>query len=439
MPRTRPRTLFLATLALGVSLTLGAAVCEGLLRLLFRDGGRTTFMGPGGHAFEYTYAAPGQLRSPMESGPKAPGVRRILVQGDSITWGDGVREWTDTYPIRLLDRINGPGHWYDMAVHAYDGKEIDNHLATIAGAIERTDPDIVVYQWFINDVEINRALRPQHERSWRTWPWHDDLQAKSFLCYVLDFAADKFLPVPGRSYLTYLEQDYAPGTPGWTLYARTFHAWAEHAIAYADRTILMLYPPVPVDALKDLRSRAATLAAGQVMAFGPNELQHPAGYVDAGQGGAEIVAKAGVMGDMAVTRAIVLAHGDYTAAVHLQSVSPNDGEPAHVTITVGNDRVADTTLSNLPDNHDWQTIEVPFRVEPKLAGDVRVHVTGGDAAIAVDRIELPVHYGIEVLDLAPRLRGMHTATSYFDAHPSAATHAAMADALAMQIRSVKGY
>ena len=437
MQETRPRTLLLATLALGVSLTLGAGICEGLLRLVFRDGGRATLRGPGGRTFEYTYAGPGELRGPMESGPKVPGVRRIMVQGDSITFGDGVREWTDTYPIRLLDRINGPGHWYELAVHAYGGKEIDNHLATIEGAIERTDPDMVIYQWFINDVEIDRTLRPRYQRSWRTWPWHDGLQAKSFLYYVLDFAADRFLPVPGRSYLTYLEQDYAPGTRGWTLYARTFHAWAEHAIAYADRTILMLYPPVPLDALQDLRSRVATLAAGQVLAFGPDELEHPAGDVETGQGHAEIVAKAGATGDTAVTRAIVLAHGDYSATVHLQSVSPNHGEPARVAVTVGNERVAERTLSK--DNHEWQTVEVPFHVKPKVAGEVKVHVTAGDAALAVDRIELPVHYGIEVLDLAPRLRGMHTATSYFDAHPNAATHAVMADALAMQIRSVKGY
>lgn len=439
MTRTQPRTWLLTTMALGLSLALGATICEGLLRLVFRDGGRTTFKGPGGHAFEYTYAAPGELRGPVASGPKVPGVRRIMVQGDSITWGDGVREWTDTYPMLLLDRINGPGHGYDLAVHAYDGKEIDNHLATIAGAIERTDPDIVIYQWFVNDVEIDRSLRPRHGRSWRTWPWHDGLWAGSYLYYVLDFAADELLPVPGRSYLTYMEQDYAPGTLGWKRYAFTFHAWAEHAIAYAGRTIMMLYPPVPADALKDLRSRVTTLAAGQALVFGPDELEHPAGHVETGQGNAEIVSVAGASDDTVVTKAIVLAHGDYTAAVHLQLVAPDHGEPAHVTVTVGNERVADTTLFSLADNHDWQTIEVPFRVEPKLAGEVKVHVKAGDAAIAVDRLELPVHYGIEVLDLAPRLRGMHTATSYFDAHPSAATHAVMADALAMQIRSVAGY
>lgn len=258
MARSRRKTLLLSALTLGVSLTTGALICEGLLRLVFHDGGRTTFMGPGGEYFEYTYAGPAHMRGPMETGPKAPGVRRIMVMGVSITWGDGVREWTDTYPMRLLDRINRAGFGYDMAVHAYDGKEIDNHLATISGAIERTDPDIVIYQWFINDVEIDRANRPRPVRSWRTWPWHGRLQAWSYLYYVLDFEADRLLPVAGRSYMKYMEQDYAHGTHGWKLFARAFHAWAEHAVAYADRTILLLYPPVPIDACAPERPRWPT-------------------------------------------------------------------------------------------------------------------------------------------------------------------------------------
>lgn len=439
MARSRRKTLLLTALTLGVSLTLGALLCEGALRLVFHDGGRTTFMGPGSEYFDYTYAGPGQMRGPMESGPKAPGVRRIMIMGDSITWGDGVREWTDTYPIRLLDRLNRADQGYDMAVHAYDGKEIDNHLVTIAGNIARTDPDIVIYQWFINDVEIDRAIRPRPVRSWRTWPWHSRLQAWSYLYYVLDFEADRLLPVPGRSYLEYMEQDYARGTHGWKLFSRAFHAWAEHAIAYADRTILLQYPPVPVDALQDLRARTATLADGQVLSFGPDELEHPAGRVDTVGGGPAIVAMPDAHSDVAVTRALVLAHGDYTAAVHVQAPPVGTSAAAHITVTVDNEPVADTELAPDGDGHAWHTITVPFHVNQKLSGDVRVHVTSGGAPVAVDRIELPVHYGIEVVDMAPRLRGMQTAVSYFDAHPNVATHDAIAEALATQIRSVAGY
>lgn len=439
MARSRPKTLFLTTLMLGVSLTLGALACEGALRLVFHDGGRTTYLGPGGKPFDYTYAGPGQMRGPMETGPKAPGARRIMVMGDSITWGDGVREWTDTYPMRLLDRINRADQGYDMAVHAYDGKEIDNHLATIAGAIERTDPDIVIYQWFINDVEIDRANRPRHVRPWRTWPWHARLQAVSYLYYVLDFEADRLLPVPGRSYLEHMEQDFAHGTHGWKLFTRAFHAWAEHAIAYADRTILLMYPPVPIDALQDLRARTATLADGQVLSFGPDELEHPAGQIDSVGGGPAIVALPDAHADVAVTRALVLAHGAYTAAVHLQSPPAGTAAPAHITVTVGSEQVADAELAPDGDGHAWHTVDVPFHVAPRLAGDVRVHVTSGGGAVAVDRIDLPVHYGIEVVDMAPHLRGTRTAVSYFDAHPNAETHDRIAEALARQIRSVAGY
>lgn len=125
--------------------------------------------------------------------------------------------------------------------------------------------------------------------------------------------------------------------------------------------------------------------------------------------------------------------------MHLQAPPAGAGTPAHVTVTVGSEQVADAELAPDGDGHAWHTIAVPFHVDQKLSGDVRVHVTSGGAPVAVDRIDLPVHYGIEVVDMAPRLRGMHTAVSYFDAHPNAATHDAIADALAAQIRSVAGY
>jgi hypothetical protein len=439
MQPTRQRRLLLTAITLTVSLVLGVVICEGLLRLFFRDGGRTTLGGPGGQNFEYTYAGPGRLRGPMESGPKAPGVRRIMVMGDSITWGDGVREWTDTYPMRLLDHINTAEHGYDMAVHAYDGKEIDNHLATISGAIDRTDPDIVIYQWFINDVEIDRSNRPRSVRSWRTLPWHDRLQVSSYLYYVLDFEADRLIPAPGRSYVQYMEQDYAPGTHGWKLFTRAFHAWAEYALAYADRTILLVYPPVPIDALQDLRNRTAVLADGQVLSFGPDELEHPAGRLETVESGPAIVGIPEARVDIAVTRPLVLAHGAYTAAVHLQAPAEGTNMTAHVTVTVGDERVGDAELAPNGDGHAWHMIAVPFHVDQRLATDVRVHVTSGGAPLAVDRIDLPMHYGIEVVDVAPQLRAMRTAASYFDAHPNAATHDVVAQALARQIRSIAGY
>ena len=48
----------------------------------------------------------------VELGPKPPGVRRVMVLGDSFTEGQGVKE-ADTYPRRLEALLNaaGAGRW----------------------------------------------------------------------------------------------------------------------------------------------------------------------------------------------------------------------------------------------------------------------------------------------------------------------------------------
>lgn len=424
--RSRGRTALLLAITALISLVLALAGSEAVLRVVYRDAGRATLGGPGGRDFVYTYvpsaAEPAaELRGPMATGPKAPGVRRLMVQGDSITWGQGVTAWTDTYPARLLATLNAGGPRYDMAVYAYPGKEIDNHLATIAKAIPDVRPDIVVYQWYSNDVEISKAARPTSRRAWRNWSGHTTLRAWSYLYFTLDFALDAFVPASGRTYLQYLEEDFADGTPAWRAFTRTFHSWAAYASGYADRTIVMLYPPVPMTALVELRQRMAALAAGQVLTFEPAEMAHPSGT-------------------LAVAPGLRLAHGDYLASLQLRLDAPAQGDVARVTITRGADRAVVATFpvsaAALGSPGTWQTVPLPFRIDEPVASDVTVQVHAiGPGAVSVGRLDVPVHYGIEVLDLEPHLTGMNTAASLFDAHPGAPAHAVMAAVLARAIQA----
>ena len=410
---------------------LALAGSEAVLRVVYRDAGRTTLGGPGGRDFVYTYlpssALPNaahpqsELRGPMATGPKTPGVQRLMVLGDSITWGQGVTAWTDTYPARLLETLNAAGPHYDMAVYAYPGKEIDNHLATIAKAIPDVRPDIVVYQWYSNDIEISKAARPTSRRAWRNWSGHTTLRAWSYLYFTLDFALDAFWPASGRTYLQYLEEDFADGTPAWRAFTRTFHSWAAYATGYADRTIVMLYPPVPMTALVELRQRMTALAGGQVLTFEPAEMTHPPGT-------------------LAVTPGLRLAHGDYVATLQLRLDAPASGEVARVAIMRGADHAVLATVpisaSALGTSGGWHSVPLPFRIDEPVAPDVVVRVDAvGVAAVTVGRFDLPVHYGIEVLDLEPHLKGIKTAASLFDAHPGAPAHAVMAGALARVIQA----
>src|SRR5687767_2638853 len=91
------RALMLRVLLLLISLAIFLATGEMALRVIYRDGGRSTLSGPGGQRFEYDYMHR-DLRARFDYGAKRPGVPRILVVGDSITWGQGVRDWKNTWP-----------------------------------------------------------------------------------------------------------------------------------------------------------------------------------------------------------------------------------------------------------------------------------------------------------------------------------------------------
>ena len=80
----------------------------------------------------------------VELGPKRPGVRRVMVLGDSFTEGQGVKEG-DTYPRRLEALLNasGTGEWEvrNCGRRATDFPEL---FATFEQILPYA-PDLVVY------------------------------------------------------------------------------------------------------------------------------------------------------------------------------------------------------------------------------------------------------------------------------------------------------
>jgi lysophospholipase L1-like esterase len=93
-----------------------------------------------------------------EFGPKRPGVRRVMVLGDSFTEGQGVKE-EDTYVRALERRLNaaGPGRWEVLNC----GRRGDDFPALFDAFEEvlRHDPDIVVYGMVLNDAQQSESFR----------------------------------------------------------------------------------------------------------------------------------------------------------------------------------------------------------------------------------------------------------------------------------------
>jgi hypothetical protein len=90
---------------------------------------------------------------------KPPGVRRILCVGDSVTFGEGVRE-EDTWPERL-GRLLGPGtQILNAGVQGYD---LDHEGLYLHLYGRQLKPDVVVLGFFLNDAMPPRETVAHHQ------------------------------------------------------------------------------------------------------------------------------------------------------------------------------------------------------------------------------------------------------------------------------------
>jgi lysophospholipase L1-like esterase len=112
------------------------------------------------HAVELRYNSI-QYRD-VEVPPRRPGVRRVIVLGDSFTEGQGVKE-TDTYP-RVLERLLNeaePGRW---EVRNWGRRGADFPvLASLFDEALGYRPDLVVYGMVLNDAERLQHFDAEHD------------------------------------------------------------------------------------------------------------------------------------------------------------------------------------------------------------------------------------------------------------------------------------
>lgn len=185
----------------------------------------------------------GPSRGPEISEETNPGTLRILVQGDSITWGQGVRNEEQLFSTLLLDEIKSSGRPAEMAVLARPGREVDDHLEQLQKWSEQIDPGVIIYQWYVNDIELDKSSRPAGTaRPWRILYVHRILSTSSYLYYFLDYQFGRMLPSSAQNYEEYIGENYAQGTIAWTEFERAFRAWAKVAKSTTPRVLVAIYP-----------------------------------------------------------------------------------------------------------------------------------------------------------------------------------------------------
>lgn len=92
---------------------------------------------------------------------KPPGVRRIVMLGDSITYGNSV-EWDQTFSHVLQQSLNEPaaGPSYEVLNLGVSGYNTGQELATLRELGLRFSPDLIVLNVCLNDSDPVRKVTP---------------------------------------------------------------------------------------------------------------------------------------------------------------------------------------------------------------------------------------------------------------------------------------
>lgn len=92
---------------------------------------------------------PAGFRGPTYSDAKRPGVYRIAVVGDSFTFGNGVRQ-QDRYTELMQTRL--PAH-LEVLNFGAGGANTPQHYARVVRVLGEVQPDFILLQWYVNDME----------------------------------------------------------------------------------------------------------------------------------------------------------------------------------------------------------------------------------------------------------------------------------------------
>lgn len=94
---------------------------------------------------------------------KPSNVFRILAIGDSLTWGEGIRNIDDIYP-EIFERkltVECKDRGYEVVNVSRKGWDVKDYLAALKDPGITYKPDILMLGFYINDIELHKQDRPK--------------------------------------------------------------------------------------------------------------------------------------------------------------------------------------------------------------------------------------------------------------------------------------
>jgi len=428
------RLALLRASVLLLSLIVSSAVAETTLRLRYRQSMLATLGGPGSH-----FAG---RRGRLDDHPKTPGVPRLMILGDSITFGQGLAEDGDLWPERLARRYEREQKRVEMAVYAWPGRDIAIHEQQFAASAHRVAPDVLIYQWFVNDIE-NAAARPDNRRWWQRTAADAWLRRHSYLYFLIDTRLSRLVPPVDRSYIEYLLADHQPGTLEWETFERGFHNLAARvAETVSGMKLLVLYPVLPFQGpypLQPIHERMRELAGPHRFDFAPSTWLRLLGgsTVRRGANGQQVLAMpATVTGPAVNTPSFYATRSPLEVVVTLAVRVPAREEIGHVDVM---DELGQPIQSAplIVEEGDETPREVVAHLDAgQMTGryvSLMLHKTT-TAPMELLSIALQVDYGFTVVDPTPTLATFDTHVNLYDAHPNGRAQQVVADTVYEALR-----
>lgn len=111
---------------------------------------------------------------------------RVIVLGDSLTWGQGILPFTSRFPelAETLFEKRYPGTDIEVINLGIPGYNLRDHLHMLPFVMQ-LKPDFVLYQWYVNDMEEKVDIPEFHALTLIPNPkWHEKLMKHS-VTYIL--------------------------------------------------------------------------------------------------------------------------------------------------------------------------------------------------------------------------------------------------------------
>lgn len=181
-----------------------------------------------------------------EFGPRPPGVFRIVAVGDSFTFGNGVAAGA-RYSALLEQALGNGFEVLNLGTPGFNTPEI---AATLRSPVPSLQPDFVLVQWFVNDVEGAGRERPRYQPMLPVPELHDRLHESSALYSLIDtwWTRRQVLGLRSGSYADYMRRNFEdPQSPAALEDRRAWRAVAAAAGAANVPFGIVLFPDLAYD------------------------------------------------------------------------------------------------------------------------------------------------------------------------------------------------